>query len=55
MPTAISVLANTAAALLAAERVASLPEGVAKAAEVISSGRAAGVLADLVTLTRSAD
>jgi anthranilate phosphoribosyltransferase len=49
------VLANAAAALLAAERVASLPEGVAKAAEVIGSGRAAGVLADLVALTQSAE
>jgi anthranilate phosphoribosyltransferase len=47
------VLANTAAALLAAERVSSLPEGVAKAAESISSGRAAGVLADLVALSQS--
>jgi anthranilate phosphoribosyltransferase len=48
------VLANTAAALLAAEQVASLREGVARAAEVIASGRAAGVLSDLVTLTQSA-
>ena len=42
------VLANAAAALVAAEKVASLPEGVARAAESIASGRAAGVLADLV-------
>jgi anthranilate phosphoribosyltransferase len=47
------VLANAAAALVAAEKVASLPEGVARAAESIASGRAAGVLADLVALSQS--
>jgi anthranilate phosphoribosyltransferase len=41
------VLANAAAALLAAERVASLRQGVEAAAEAIASGRAAGVLATL--------
>ncbi len=38
------VLANTAAALLAAERVGNLPEGVARAAEAIDSGKARRVL-----------
>ncbi|HEY7159433.1 MAG TPA: anthranilate phosphoribosyltransferase [Gemmataceae bacterium] len=47
------VLANAAAALLAAEKVASLPEGVARAAESIASGRAAAVLAELVALSQS--
>lgn len=47
------VLANAAAALVAAEKVASLPEGVARAAESIAGGRAAGVLADLVALSQS--
>lgn len=46
------VLANAAAALLVAEKVASLPEGVAMAAEAISSGRAVGVLNDLVALSQ---
>jgi len=41
------VLANAAAALLAVGRVATLPEGVAQAAESIDSGRAASVLARL--------
>jgi len=41
------VLANAAAALLVAGRVASLTEGVGRAAEVISTGRAAAVLAEL--------
>jgi anthranilate phosphoribosyltransferase len=48
------VLANAAAALLAAERVTSLCEGVAQAAESIGSGRAARVLADLIALSQSA-
>jgi anthranilate phosphoribosyltransferase len=39
------VLFNTAAALLIAERVPSLREGVAAAAEAIANGRAAAVLA----------
>ncbi|HEY7424833.1 MAG TPA: anthranilate phosphoribosyltransferase [Gemmataceae bacterium] len=47
------VLANAAAALLAAEKVASLPEGVARAVESIASGRAAGVLAELVALSQA--
>jgi anthranilate phosphoribosyltransferase len=42
------VLANAAAALLAAERVATLREGVAAAHEAVRSGRAAKVLAELV-------
>jgi anthranilate phosphoribosyltransferase len=42
------VLANAAAALLAAQRVASLREGVAQAAEAIGSGRARRVLEELV-------
>ncbi len=46
------VLANAAAALLAAGRAASLPEGVGRAAEAIDSGRAAGVLKRLVACSR---
>jgi anthranilate phosphoribosyltransferase len=46
------VLANAAAALLAAEKVTSLPEGVARAAQAIDSGRALGVLNDLVALSQ---
>jgi len=38
------VIANTAAALLAAERVGTLAEGVAKATEAVESGRARRVL-----------
>jgi anthranilate phosphoribosyltransferase len=38
------VLANAAAALLAAERVRSLPEGVSEAARSIDSGAARRVL-----------
>ena len=41
------VLANAAAALLAAERVSSLPEGVAQAAEAIDRGAARRVLEQL--------
>jgi len=48
------VLANTAAALLAAEKVASLSEGVAQAAQAIDSGRALAVLNDLVALSQMA-
>jgi anthranilate phosphoribosyltransferase len=48
------VRANAAAALLAAERVTTLREGVALADEVVRSGRAARVLAELVALTRPA-
>ncbi|MHB1425150.1 MAG: anthranilate phosphoribosyltransferase [Gemmataceae bacterium] len=46
------VLANAAAALLAAEKAASLLEGVALAAESIESGRALEVLNNLVALSR---
>lgn len=46
------VLANAAAALLAAERVTNLREGVDRAAEAIASGRAAKVLDDLVAFSR---
>lgn len=46
------VLANVAAALLAAERVESLREGVACAAEAIRSGKARGVLEELATCSR---
>jgi anthranilate phosphoribosyltransferase len=45
------VLANAAAALLAAERVASLGEGVAQAQAAIADGRAARVLAQLISLS----
>lgn len=43
-----SSLANAAAALLAAERVGTLQEGVARAAEAIDSGRALAVLERLI-------
>lgn len=43
------VLANAAAALLAAERVGMLAEGVARAAEAVASGRARHVLELLIT------
>ncbi len=46
------VLANAAAALLATEKVTSLPEGVARAAEAIASGAALRVLNDLVALSQ---
>jgi anthranilate phosphoribosyltransferase len=45
-------LANAAAALLAAERVTNLREGVDRAAEAIASGRAGKVLDDLVAFSR---
>jgi anthranilate phosphoribosyltransferase len=51
-PARRTVLANAAAALLAAEKAASLSEGVAKAAQAIDSGRAMGVLNDLVALSQ---
>jgi anthranilate phosphoribosyltransferase len=47
------VLANAAAALLTADRVRSLPEGVACAEEAIRSGRALRVLNDLLACSRS--
>ena len=46
------VLANAAAALLAAEKATSLLEGVALAAEAIDSGRALEVLNKLVALSQ---
>jgi anthranilate phosphoribosyltransferase len=48
------VLANAAAALLAAERVATPREGVALAAETVASGKARRVLERLVTCSQSA-
>jgi anthranilate phosphoribosyltransferase len=45
------VLANAAAALFAAERVSTLPEGVARAAAAIKEGRAALTLKALVELS----
>jgi anthranilate phosphoribosyltransferase len=46
------VLANSSAALLAAERVSDLREGVAMAADSIGSGRAARVLDELVAVSK---
>ncbi len=46
------VLANAAAALLAAQRVSSLPEGVARAAEAVASGSAQNVLEQLAACSR---
>jgi anthranilate phosphoribosyltransferase len=46
------VVANAAAALLAAQRVADLREGVAQAAETLTSGRARHVLQRLVTCSQ---
>ncbi len=46
------VLANAAAALLAAEQVDSLPEGVARARTAVVSGAAAHVLEQLVACSR---
>ena len=46
------VLANAAAALVAAEKVASLPEGVALAMQAIDSGSALRVLNDLIALSQ---
>ncbi|HTU89951.1 MAG TPA: anthranilate phosphoribosyltransferase [Gemmataceae bacterium] len=46
------VLANAAAGLSAAGKAASLPEGVAQAAQAIDSGRALGVLNDLVAVSQ---
>jgi anthranilate phosphoribosyltransferase len=47
------VLANAAAALLAAERVSTLAEGVARARAAIASGRAARVLSELAACSRA--
>lgn len=46
------LLANAAAALMVAEKAPSLLEGVAQAAQAIDSGRALGVLNDLVALSQ---
>jgi anthranilate phosphoribosyltransferase len=46
------VLANAAAALLAAGEAASLPEGVAQAREAVTSGRAAKVLQELIACSQ---
>lgn len=51
-PAARVVCANAAAALYAAERVATLPEGVALAAETVSSGRARNLLERLAACTK---
>jgi anthranilate phosphoribosyltransferase len=47
-PAARVVIANAAAALLAAERVGTLAEGVTRASEALASGRARAVLSELV-------
>jgi anthranilate phosphoribosyltransferase len=49
------VLANAAAALLAAERVETLAQGVLRAREAVTSGRARQVLERLVTCSVDAD
>ncbi len=54
-PAARVVLANAAAALLAAERVATLAEGVARAAEAIATGKARDALTRLVACSREDD
>lgn len=46
------VLANAAAALLAAEKAESLPDGIEQAIRAIDSGRALGVLNDLIALSQ---
>jgi anthranilate phosphoribosyltransferase len=53
-PAARVVLANAAAALLAAERVATPREGVAVAAETLACGKARKVLERLVACSQSA-
>jgi anthranilate phosphoribosyltransferase len=45
------VLLNAAASLLIAGKAATIPEGLVMAAEAIDSGRAAGVLEQLVALS----
>jgi anthranilate phosphoribosyltransferase len=52
-PVRSSVLANSAAALLVAGRVATLRQGVSAAAEAIDSGRARGLLDRWGTLSRA--
>jgi anthranilate phosphoribosyltransferase len=51
-PAARVVLANAAAALLAAEEVTDLKEGVARAAETVAGGRARKVLENLIAASR---
>ena len=48
------VLLNAAASLLVAERAATIPEGIAMAADAIDSGRAKAVLATLARLSTDA-
>jgi anthranilate phosphoribosyltransferase len=52
-PAACVVLANSAAALLAAERVGSLAEGVVRSREAIHSGRAASLLGRFIACSQS--
>ena len=47
------VLLNAGASLLIAGRVATIPEGIAMAADAVDSGRAAAVLEKLVRLSRA--
>jgi anthranilate phosphoribosyltransferase len=51
-PVRWSILANAAAALLVADRVGSLREGVERAAEAVDSGRARGLLEGWAALSR---
>jgi anthranilate phosphoribosyltransferase len=51
-PAARVIVANSSAALLAAERVTTLAEGVARAGDVIRSGRALRVLTELVACSQ---
>ena len=51
-PTRDIVLINAAAALLAADTVGSLKEGVATAAESIDTGRALAKLESLISLSQ---
>jgi anthranilate phosphoribosyltransferase len=51
LPATRVVLANAAAALLAAERVKTLPEGVSLARDTLATGKAQGVLDALVQVT----
>jgi anthranilate phosphoribosyltransferase len=47
------VLFNSAAALMVADKVSNLKDGVAMAAEVIDSGKALARLDDLIRVTNS--
>ena len=51
----LGVLLNTGAALFVADRVTSLKEGVALAAEVLDDGRAAGKLEDVRAFGRDGE